>query len=199
MAPKIVNKDQRREELGLMVYNSIIKMGIKSFSIDAFIKEHKMGKSSFYNYFSSKDEAIYYVLLLITQEYIQECRNKLDLSLGYEKNLYLVFDTYINTNEKRSNNLSLYKEYFVIYQNFNNKNIGNLNKYYFTNLQLIIKEIIEDAISKKLLKKEALEFSESLLMTAEGMMFYSFTVKDFDLPSNIKKHINNFIKLLGNK
>ena len=123
----------------------------------------------------------------------------MDLSLGYEKNLYLVFDTYINTNEKRSNNLSLYKEYFVIYQNFNNKNIGNLNKYYFTNLQLIIKEIIEDAISKKQLKKEALEFSESLLMTADGMMFYSFTVKDFDLASNIKKHINNFIKLLGNE
>jgi len=199
MAPKLVNKDQRREELGLMVYDSIIKMGIKRFSIDAFIKEHKIGKSSFYNYFSSKDEAIYYVLLLITQEYIQECKNNLDLSLGYEKNLYLVFDTYINTNKKRSNNLSLYKEYFVIYQNFNNKNIGNLNKYYFDNLQLIIKEIIEDAINKKLLKKEALEFSQSLLMTADGMMFYSFSVKEFDLGANITKHINNFINLVGNK
>jgi len=199
MAPKLVNKDQRREELGLMVYDSIIKMGIKRFSIDAFIKEHKIGKSSFYNYFSSKDEAIYYVLLLITQEYIQECKNNLDLSLGYEKNLYLVFDTYINTNKKRSNNLSLYKEYFVIYQNFNNKNIGNLNKYYFDNLQLIIKEIIEDAINKKLLKKEALEFSQSLLMTADGMMFYSFSVKEFDLGANITKHINDFINLVGNK
>ncbi len=199
MAPKLVNKEKRREELGLMVYDSIIKMGIKRFSIDAFIKEHKIGKSSFYNYFSSKDEAIYYVLLLITQEYIQECKNNLDLSLGYEKNLYLVFDTYLNTNKKRSNNLSLYKEYFVIYQNFNNKNIGNLNKHYFDNLQLIIKEIIEDAINKKLLKKEALEFSQSLLMTADGMMFYSFSVKEFDLGANVTKHINNFINLLGNK
>jgi len=199
MAPKIVNKDKRREELALFVYDSIIKMGIKSFSIEAFIKEHKIGKSSFYNYFSSKDEAVCYVLLLKTREYIQQCKNTLDLSLGYKENLYHVFDNYISTNEVSSNNLCLYKEYFVIYQDFNNQHLSELNKYYFTNMQALINTIIKDAIYKKTLKKEALELSESLLMTADGMMFYSFSIKDYNLGHNIKKHINNFLNLLGNK
>lgn len=196
MSPKIVNKDERREELALLVYINIIKVGIKKFSIDSFIKEHKIGKSSFYNYFKSKEEAIYYVLSLKTKEYIKKCKEDIDLKVDFRNNLYLVFDNYLNTNERSSKDLALYKEYFVIYQDFNNENLKNLNKYYFTNMQILIKNIIKDAVNKKILKKEALDFCESLLMTADGMMFFSFSIKDFDLEKNLKKHINNFINLV---
>lgn len=199
MAPKIVDKDERREKLALLVYASIIKIGIKKFSIEHFVKEQKIGKSSFYNYFSSKDEAISYVLLLKTKEYIQKCRNNINLSDAHEKNLYIVFDNYISKNKQSTNDLALYKEFFLLYQDVKNHNIRNLNKYYFTNMQVLIKEIIQDAINKKFLKQEALEHAESLLMTADGMMFYSFCAYNYDLGFNIKKHINNFLNLLGNK
>ncbi|NQY54840.1 MAG: hypothetical protein HRT42_14870 [Campylobacteraceae bacterium] len=63
-------------------------------------------------------------------------------------------------------------------------------------MQILIKRIIEDAVNKKILKKEAIEFSESLLVTADGMMFFSFSLEDYDLEMNLKKYINNFIKLV---
>ncbi|MCJ8326731.1 MAG: TetR/AcrR family transcriptional regulator [Campylobacterales bacterium] len=196
MSPKIVNKDKRREILALLVYENIIKIGIKKFSIDSFVKEQKIGKSSFYNYFKSKDEAICYVLSLKTKEYINKCKKEIDLNLDFQENLYQLFDTYLNKKESNLKDLALFKEFVVLYQDFNNENFENLNKYYFTNMQILIKRIIEDAVNKKILKKEAIEFSESLLVTADGMMFFSFSLEDYDLEMNLKKYINNFIKLV---
>lgn len=196
MSPKIVDKTKRREELANLVYLCILKVGIKNFSIDSFIKEHKIGKSSFYNYFKSKDEAIYYVISLRTKMYIDKRKKEINLDLDFKENLYSIFDNYLNSNEKSSKDMFLYKEYFVIYQNSNNENLGSLNDYYITNMNILIKNITQDAIDKKILKKEALDFCESLLMTADGMMFFSFSIKEFDLKHELKKHIDNFINIL---
>merc|ERR1712065_105051 len=93
--PKIVNKEQKRKEIALKAYEFICTQGIKNFSTDALIKYMNIGKSSLYNYFKSKDEILYEVQIISTDEYLKNIKNNLQDANTLKEKLYIFFNFYL--------------------------------------------------------------------------------------------------------
>ena len=78
----------------------------------------------------------------------------------------------------------------------NNKIVENSNLEYINFIQDKLKEILKEEILKENIKKEALDFITTFICTADGMLLYSFTLKNFNLQKEYSNFLNNFIELV---
>lgn len=194
MAPKIIDKKRKRQELAFKAYDFISTFGIKKFSTTSFIKYLDIGKSSFYHYFKSKDEIICEIYYQTALDDIQQSINKIKPTMGLEEKLEIVFEFYLcetNTSDKE-----FYMEFLNIYADKKIDIMREYDKDLMQRFQQLLTNIFEEEIIKNSISPIGLELINSMIITADGMLMYSFTIEDFNLQKEFKKYLISIIKLL---
>ena len=115
MAPKIIDKKQKREEIALKAFKFIEEFGLENFSTTVFIKYLGIGKSSLYHYFESKEEILYEALYLVTIEYMKESEKRLNSELSLKGKLEILYEFYLIDSKENIWFRGIYLEYLKIF------------------------------------------------------------------------------------
>ncbi len=194
MAPKTVDKKLKRQELAFKAYDFISTFGIKKFSTSSFIKYLDIGKSSFYHYFKSKDEIICEIYYQTTLDDINQINKRIQPSMSLEEKLEIVFEFYLcetNTEDKE-----FYMEFLNIYADKKIDVMEEYDKDLMQRFQQLLTGILEEEIEKNHISSLSLSLINSMLITADGMLMYSFSLANFNLQYEFRKYLTSIIKLL---
>ena len=194
--PKIVNKEEKRKEIAHKAYEFILENGIDSFSTDALIKYMGIGKSSLYNYFKSKDEILYEVYFLGSDDYIERLKIDLEKAQTLKEKFHIYFRFYTLEVIENKNLKDLYKQYTITSLENKTEHMIEANEKFLKDSQVLLENIVTEEIKKGMIKKDTLDFVEFLQMNVDGIFLYSYGLKDFDLKQKVEKFIDSFIKLI---
>lgn len=196
MSPKVVDKNKKRLEILNNSYSFLIQEGIKKFSIDALLKYLNMSKGTFYHYFKSKDELIQSMMSEFTKSYIIYCDSKLKKSKNLKEKLEILFEIYLKSSKENSDFLKLYNEFLLTYSVKERKKLYDIDNSYIVYLSSTLKDAINIEIEKGLVKNDAVNLVSSLSATVDGMLLYSFMIKDYELNKEVQNYIDNFILMI---
>jgi len=196
MAPKIIDKKQKREEIALKAFKFIEEFGLENFSTTVFIKYLGIGKSSLYHYFESKEEILYEALYLVTIEYMKESEKRLNSELSLKGKLEILYEFYLIDSKENIWFRGIYLEYLKIFVDAHTDIMKSYNQDLMTIYQNQFKKVFEEEIEKGNIKPEALSFINTMITTADGMLIYSFSMDNFDLPKELMNYIDCFISLI---
>jgi len=196
MAPKYINKENKRLEIIYKTYEYMVIYGIKKLSIDNLILYLNIGKGTFYHYFSSKDELIEKTFEELTKEYIKFNKEEVYKVKSLEKKLLTLFEVYLKDTRPNKEFLKLYNEYLLIYSNKNTLSLEKTNKDFNAYVKNVLEEIFQEAIDKKQIKDESINLVIPIASTVDGMLLYSFLFDDFNLSEELEKFFKNFLKII---
>ena len=200
MPKELSNRDAKRQEIIYKAYEFIIKFGIKEFSTNAFIKYFKIGKSSLYHYFTSKDEILYELYYNLALDSIKKAKVKIENSkLSLKETLEIVFDFYLGSSSENLRQQQLYIEFLYIYSAKKTENMEKYDEYLMEHIQSFLKEILEAEISKGHIYPNSIDLVNSMLVTADGMLLYSFSLKNFNLEREFRLYLNTTLELIERK
>lgn len=196
MCPKIINRKKKRLDIIYKTYDYMVIKGLKNLSIDKLILYLNLGKGTFYHYFSSKDELIKEVFDELTKEYIKFNKDELSKVSGLKNKLFILFEIYIKETKPNKEFLKLYNEYLLIYIRKETSEISTSNKKFLVYVNSVLKNIIQEAIDKKQIKKESINLVIPIATTVDGMLLYSFLFEDFNLSQELESFFINLINII---
>jgi len=196
MALKTINNEEKRLSLINKGYDYILEFGIKDFSTAAFIKYYKMGKSSLYHYFKSKDEILHEIYYRFAIDELNRIESKIKKDAFLEDKLEVVFDFYLSNDLLTKKLRELYVEYLNIYTEKKDQKMKDYDQELLEKFGLSLEKIFLDEIEKGVIKKESLEIINGLMATSDGMLIYSYYLDNFDLTTEFRKYLNSIIKLI---
>lgn len=196
MCPKIINREKKRLDIIYKTYDYMVIKGLKNLSIDKLILYLNLGKGTFYHYFSSKDELIKEVFDELTKEYIKFNKDELSKVFGLKNKLFILFEIYIKETKPNKEFLKLYNEYLLIYIRKETSEISTSNKKFLVYVNSVLKNIIQEAIDKKQIKKESINLVIPIATTVDGMLLYSFLFEDFNLSQELESFFINLINII---
>jgi len=199
VAPKIVKKEQKRQEIAKSALLFIEEFGIEAFSTSALIKYMGIGKSSLYHYFESKEEILYETFYLVTLDYVNNCKNEITDDMSLEDKLEIFFDFYLVDSKENLWFRTIYLEYLKIFVDAHTDSMKEYNLSLFNLYETFFRQILQDGINKGEIKPEAINFAKSMILTADGMLIYSFSIEEFDLSKELRNYLESLMFLLKAK
>lgn len=196
MPRRKVNKAEKRVELAYKAYEYISEYGIEKFNTNSFIKYLDIGKSSFYNYFTSRDEIIYEIVYLLSYDYLKDVEGLIKQDISFKEKIEIYFGLYLTENEETTKFIELYKEFLYININLNKQKLSDRDNTLLEDYLKILEKIIQNEIDKGTIHKEAINHVNTLFSCADGMLLYSFTIPGFNLAKELKKSLDSFISLV---
>ncbi len=196
MAPKLVDNEEKRLNIIYKAYDYIEKFGIKDFSTTAFIKYYKMGKSSLYHYFKSKDEILHEVYYRLALDELKKINTKIQKEDSIEKKLEIIFEFYLSEDLITIKLRNLYLEFLNIQSDKKNERMKEYDKILFQEYHNTLKEVFLYEIEKGNIKQESLDLIKSLIVTPDGMLVYSYSIDSFNLPVEFRLYLNTILTLI---
>jgi len=196
MAPKSLDNEEKRLSIISKVYDYIEMHGVKNFSTTAFIKYYKIGKSSLYHYFQSKDEILHEAFYLLAIDELKKIKTTLKKEDSLEDKLNLVFDFYLSDNLLTKKYRDIYLEYLNIYNEKKDEKMKQYDKDLFQNYEECLHTIFLDEIDKGTIKKESIGLIDSLLATSDGMLLYAYSIDGFNLTLKFRQYLDTILKLI---
>jgi AcrR family transcriptional regulator len=196
MSPKTMDKDEKRQDIVKKAYDFIFDFGISNFSTNSFIKHLKIGKSSLYHYFKSKDEILYEVYYRLILSDIESTRKRIDNNMSLTQKLEIVFDFYLCTSHTNRKVQEIYVEFLHIYSDKKIEKMTQYDEEIISKMQKLLNDILQLEIDKKTIKPESLNLIKSIIITADGMLLYSFALTNFNLSTEFQIYLDNLINLI---
>ena len=190
---KIINKEEKRKEIALKCKDLFLQKGMKV-TVSELAKAANIGKGTTYEYFKNKEDIIFEILNILTEEFNKEFFSKLkSVNNTYEKLLVFFEFFYKNYEELKK----IYNEFIAITLTSKNEEMKNfatkIKKFYCQ----ILEDILKEGVEKKELKKKSVKYTYILYNMAEGFFIESeltFLFKDKE--KEFKKELDLFYKLL---
>ena len=190
---KIINKEEKRKEIALKCKDLFLQKGMKV-TVSELAKAANIGKGTTYEYFKNKEDIIFEILNILTEEFNKEFFSKLkNVNNTYEKLLVFFEFFYKNYEELKK----IYNEFIAITLTSKNEEMKNfatkIKKFYCQ----ILEDILKEGVEKKELKKKSVKYTYILYNMAEGFFIESeltFLFKDKE--KEFKKELDLFYKLL---
>jgi AcrR family transcriptional regulator len=199
MARAKVDRDEKRKEIAYKAYAYIYEFGINEFSTNNFIKYLNIGKSSLYHYYKTKDEIIYEMMYVLTAEALVDYEKRIKKQNDFRKKLNIYFEFYLNDSDSNIEFRKLYKEFLFVDEDSKTEFMKDREQKLLGLYYDLLHSIIYEEVEKSNLSEEANTLINTLMTTADGMLIYSFTFKDFDLSNELSNYLDSFIKLLTKK
>jgi len=196
MAPKSLYNEEKRLSIISKVYDYIEVHGVKDFSTTAFIKYYKIGKSSLYHYFKSKDEILHEAFYLLAIDELETIKRTLKKEYSLEDKLNFVFDFYLSDNLLTKKYRDIYLEYLNIYNEKKDEKMKQYDKDLFQKYNKCLNTIFLDEINKGTIKKESIGLIDSLLATSDGMLLYAYSIDGFNLTLKFRQYLDTILKLI---
>ncbi len=190
---KIVNKEEKRKEIALKCKDLFLQKGMKV-TVSELAKAADIGKGTTYEYFKNKEDIIFEILNILTEEFNKELFSKLKNENNTYEKLLVFFEFFYKNYEELK---KIYKEFMAITLTSKNEEMRSfatkVKRFYYQILENILKEGVE----KKELKKKAVKYTNALYNMAEGFFIESeLTFLFEDKEKEFKKELELFYKLL---
>ena len=165
----IVNKEEKRRSIALSSRELLLEHGIKNITISKIAQCAGVGKGTIYEYFTNKEDIVFEIISVFIAE--------------HEKELYALIDEDISTKEKirRSlsmlyisddyeKQLSIYREFLAISLTSDVEEMIAFSRACRVRFMTVIDRIMDDAIAKGEVQKEAKTLTSTLHTYSVGLV-----------------------------
>lgn len=197
MAPKIIDRIKKRDELISKAYDYVLKFGIADFSTDSFIRHFQIGKSSLYHYFRSKDEIIYALYYRVALSDIERSRKQIRPEMSLREKLAVIFDFYLSDDLINRRFQEIYKEFLQIYHRSNKPNLEKIDSDLMGQMQELIETVLQEEIDLAHIQPESIGLVNSMIVTADGMLLYAFSLEEFNLSEELGRYLDSLVAVMA--
>ncbi|MBN1383121.1 MAG: TetR/AcrR family transcriptional regulator [Deltaproteobacteria bacterium] len=183
--PKIVDKEQKRIEIARKAMPLVAKYGFANTPVRKITAEVGMGKGTFYDYFTNKEDILNEIIRITFADWTQMVISKIGKIDDPLEQLFIML--------KEGSNLDkTFEQMMIIYVDLWRWSVGHKGadkfipafRTYLTNGKKAVSDIIEEAQQKGLIKKEvdSAALATALIALIDGMcMHYMILKPDFDV------------------
>ena len=136
---KMVNKEEKRKQIALDCKDLFLQKGIKKITVSELANAAGIGKGTIYEYFSNKEDIVFEILNILSEEYYERMLLQMQNKTTLEK-LNIFFEFFVT---KKDDLIKIYKEFLAINLSEEQKFIEFHSFLKETYLSLL-KEIVED-------------------------------------------------------
>ena len=196
MAPKVVDKEQRRKEIARTCSDLIHDIGIKKLTVSQVAIKAGIGKGTIYEYFENKDDIVFEIMNIHIDTYHNEFLETIKDVKSTKQKIFHFFKFVIDDSIENLKHFNGYKEYLSIVLSDDNHAMKkfNLKCNVFFNDQL--RKFIKEGIDKKELIPESINLVDGLLTFEKGLALIKMTQDDFDAKSSCELFINTLFDLI---
>ncbi|MBN1375089.1 MAG: TetR/AcrR family transcriptional regulator [Dehalococcoidia bacterium] len=183
--PKIVDKEQKRIEIARKTMPLLAKYGFENIPIRKITAEAGIGKGTFYNYFTNKEDVLNEIIRLTFADWTKWVIDKIGHADDPLKVLLLVLKDGSNLDTAMEQNIIIYVDLWrwaVSYKG-SDEFIPKF-RHYLTNGKNVTIAIIKDAQNKGLIKMEvdAAALAAAWIALIDGMCLHYMILKpEFDV------------------
>ncbi|MDY0051765.1 MAG: TetR/AcrR family transcriptional regulator [Aliarcobacter sp.] len=196
MAPRVVDKEQKRKEIAVTCSDLIHEMGIKKLTVAQVAKKAGIGKGTIYEYFENKDDIVFEIMNNHIDDYHKEFLETIKDADSTKQKVFHFFKFVTDDNLENLKHFNGYREYLSIVLGDDNHAMKKFNSKcnIFFNNQLRI--FIKEGIVKNELISESINFVDSLLIFEKGVALMKMTQDDFDAKSSCELYINTLFDFI---
>jgi AcrR family transcriptional regulator len=196
MAPRMVDKEQRRKEIATACFNLIHDVGIKKLTVAQVAKVAGIGKGTIYEYFENKEDIIFEIINMhIDKNHKQFLETIKSIKTTKEK-IFLCFKFVLDDSEENLKHFNGYKEYLSIVLSDENDAMCEFNTSCKDFFDIQLRKIIQEGIDKKELIPQVMNLVEGLLVFEKGLALRKMSEKNFDAKKVGESFLNNFWELV---
>ena len=196
MAPRVVDKEQRRKEIATTCSDLIHDIGMKKLTVAQVAIKAGIGKGTIYEYFENKDDIVFEIMNIHIDTYHNEFLETIKDVKSTKQIIFHFFKFVIDDSIENLKHFNGYKEYLSIVLSDDNHAMKKFNTTCnnFFNNQL--KKFIKEGIEKKELIPEAINLVDGLMIFEKGMALLKMTQDDFDSKFFCETFINTIFDLI---
>ncbi|MDZ7819442.1 MAG: TetR/AcrR family transcriptional regulator [Aliarcobacter sp.] len=196
MAPRVVDKEQRRKEIATTCSDLIHDIGMKKLTVAQVAIKAGIGKGTIYEYFENKDDIVFEIMNIHIDTYHNEFLETIKDVKSTKQKIFHFFKFVIDDSIENLKHFNGYKEYLSIVLSDDNHAMKkfNLKCNVFFNDQL--RKFIKEGIDKKELIPESINLVDGLLTFEKGLALIKMTQDDFDAKSSCELFINTLFDLI---
>ena len=196
MAPRVVDKEQRRKEIATTCSDLIHDIGMKKLTVAQVAIKAGIGKGTIYEYFENKDDIVFEIMNIHIDTYHNEFLETIKDVKSTKQKVFHFFKFVIDDSIENLKHFNGYKEYLSIVLSDDNHAMKkfNLKCNVFFNDQL--RKFIKEGIDKKELIPESINLVDGLLTFEKGLALIKMTQDDFDAKSSCELFINTLFDLI---
>jgi len=196
MAPKVVDKNERRREIALSCHELIHDKGIRKITIAQVAKTAGIGKGTVYEYFENKDDIVFEIINMHIEQYHNAFLETIKDVNNTREKVYHFFKFVLDDSEENMKHFNGFKDYLSIMLAEENESMREYNGDCHTFFNEQLNKVIKEGVDSGELIAEALEMSNGLLIFEKGLVLLKMTQKDFDTKKECELFINNFFDLI---
>lgn len=187
----VVDKEKKRRDIAIACKDLIFQNGITNLTVSQVTNQAKIGKGTLYSYFKNKEEIVFEIVNLLMIEHNEKLIQKLK-TLTSTKDKLKQFATFFYSDEDIELR-ELYKEFISIFLMNQRNYISEFKIRCFNNYYGLFYNIVNEAVEKGELKREALALCQGMLLTAEGLFISKLMRNDID---DLKYEIDNYFDVI---
>lgn len=196
MAPRIVDKEQRRKEIAMASSDLIHNIGIRKMTVSQVAIAAGIGKGTIYEYFENKDDIIFEIINIYIEDYHNNFLETIkELKTAKEK-VFHFFKFVMDNSSENMKQFNGYKEYLSIVLSDDNSAMKKFNTSCNSFFNNQLKSFIKEGIEKKELIPQAINLVDGLLIFEKGAVLMKMTQDDFDANFFCEKYINSIFDLI---
>lgn len=192
--PIIVDKAQKRKDIALSSKAVILQNGIQNLTISAIAQAAGIGKGTFYEYFSSKEELLFELVTLLLQAYDVRIEEKLQNAVGVTEKVKAFADFFY---EEESRELRiLYKMFIGVSLAAPQKEMLDFQSECFDHYYRWFAQVIDEGITQGELVPDVAKMIPGIFATAQGMYIMAETTYcESDLKTSVHHYIDTLFSL----
>ncbi len=196
MAPKVVDKEQKRREIAISCKDLIFEVGIRKLTVAQAAKTAGIGKGTIYEYFENKYDIVFEIINISIEEYHQEFLKVIKNTKSTKEKIYYFFKFVLDDSDENMKQFNAYKDYLSIVLSDDNQ----LMKKYNDTCHIFFKEQLENVINEGIKSNElipqAKNFIDGLLVFEKGLVLQKMIQENFDVSDVCKRFIDNLFDLI---
>ncbi len=186
-------KLQKRKDIAKSTCDLFVQKGFVNISVSEIAEVAKIGKGTVYEYFSNKEDIVFELMSCLQEDYDPKLQENLQKSTNAKEKLKHLFSLYLSSDSTVQTQRDIYKEFLAITLNNPTEAIIEYQNVMMSKYYQILKGIFQEAIGKKELKKESLNFIPSIFATMDGFFIARKSQNE------IRNYIDSLFNLLENK
>ena len=196
MAPRVVDKEQRRKEIASSCVDLIHDVGIKKLTVAQVAKTAGIGKGTIYEYFENKDDIVFEIINMHIENYTNEFLETIKNVKTTKEKIFHFFKFVLDDSVENLKHFNGYKEYLSIVLSAENEAMCEFNGSCKVFFELQLKNIIQTGIDNKELIPQSIDFVQGLIVFEKGLALLKMSQKDFNTQEVCETFINNFFDLI---
>ena len=191
----IVDKAQKKKDIALACKDLLVHSSINDLTIAQIAKTADIGKGTFYEYFSNKDELVFELVNYLMIEHNASKAERIEISTSTREKIKVFYDFFYS--EEASDLRTLYQEFIAISLLSPKEEMISFQTGCFTFYYQWVERIIDEGIAQNEIKPVAKELIKGMYTMGEGMFISSLATEGvIDLKKDINTYVDNIFDLV---